>query len=96
MWSLCVELWRRSRATRVVPLVAVMLLVDARQVSAQGYDLSWYTMDGGGFTFSEGGGYDLGATIGQLDASTLMIGDNYELRGGFWPGLAPCPGDCDR
>ncbi len=29
-----------------------------------GYDLTWNTVDGGGATFSSGGGYTLGGTAG--------------------------------
>ena len=48
-----------------------------------GYDLSWYTIDGGGATFSTGSSYSLGGTIGQPDAG-LMAGGSYVLSGGFW------------
>src|SRR5512134_3654394 len=48
-----------------------------------GYDLSWWTVDGGGATFSTGGTYRLGGTIGQPDAGELSGGD-YTLYGGFW------------
>jgi hypothetical protein len=44
-----------------------------------GYDLSWYTIDGGGATFSTGG------SIGQPDAGS-MSGGSYQLNGGFWSG----------
>ena len=50
-----------------------------------GYDLSWYTIDGGGATFSTGGAYSLGGTIGQPDAGVLN-GGSYTLNGGFWGG----------
>jgi hypothetical protein len=50
-----------------------------------GYDLSWSTIDGGGGTWSTGGSYALGGTIGQPDAGTLA-GGSYTLEGGFWPG----------
>ncbi len=50
-----------------------------------GYDLSWWTADGGGQTFSTGGGYSLGGTIGQPDAG-LLTGGGYTLGGGFWRG----------
>jgi hypothetical protein len=50
-----------------------------------GYDLSWNTVDGGGNTFSVGGPYSLGGTVGQMDAGTL-IGGGYTLGGGFWGG----------
>ena len=52
-----------------------------------GYDLSWWTVDAGGHTFSTGGGYSLGGTIGQPDAGALTGGD-YTLGGGFWGGGA--------
>ena len=55
--------------------------------SGGGYDLSWYTVDGGGYTWSTGGNYSLGGTIGQADAGTLF-GGGYSLGGGFWGGTA--------
>jgi hypothetical protein len=50
-----------------------------------GYDLSWWTVDGGGTTFSRGGGYALGGTAGQPDAGSPE-GSGYTLDGGFWGG----------
>jgi len=47
------------------------------------YDISWWTVDGGGTTLSSGGSYGLGGTIGQPDAG-LMSGGDYTLLGGFW------------
>jgi hypothetical protein len=52
-----------------------------------GYDLSWYTIDGGGATFSTGGSYSLGGSIGQPDAGSLS-GGSYQLNGGFWGGTS--------
>ena len=74
-------------------LVGTVLLVIAGGVAAQGgyqvarsgYNLSWWTADGGGYTFSTGGSYSLGGTIGQPDAG-LLIGPGYTLVGGFWSG----------
>lgn len=62
---------------------------DARvNESAQsGYDLSWYTIDGGGATFSTDGSYSLGGSIGQPDAGS-MSGGSYTLNGGFWGGAS--------
>ncbi len=54
-----------------------------RAQSGGGYDLTWNTMDGGGATFSTGGTYSLGGTIGQFDARKI-IGGTYTLNGGFW------------
>jgi hypothetical protein len=55
--------------------------------SGNGYDLSWNTVDGGGQTFSTGGRYTLGGTIGQPDAGALT-GGGYTLGSGFWGGGA--------
>ena len=41
--------------------------------------------DAGGYTFSAGGAYSLGGTIGQADAG-VMSGGTYTLVGGFWGG----------
>ena len=68
----------------------MMLMVTAAALTAPlGYNLSWWTVDGGGGT-SQGGGYNLNGTIGQPDAGVL-IGGNYILAGGFWSEAAPIP-----
>ena len=71
-------------------LVCLLLLaaVPALAQSGAGYDLTWSTVDGGGGTFSVGGGYSLGGTAGQPDAGQLAGGD-YSLAGGFWSGGGP-------
>jgi hypothetical protein len=53
-----------------------------------GYDLSWWTVDGGGNTGDSSGAYTLGGSIGQPDAGVLAAGD-YVLYGGFWAGVGP-------
>ena len=58
---------------------------DASTSRSTGYDLRWWSVDGGGYTFSTGGGYTLGSTAGQPDAGVLADG-GYVLAGGFWPG----------
>ncbi|GBD08547.1 hypothetical protein HRbin22_00787 [Candidatus Thermoflexus japonica] len=78
-----------SRFTLHALLLAALLLLLASVALAQsdgGYDLSWWTVDGGGYTWSEGGGYALGGTIGQPDAGAALTGGNYTLVGGFWGG----------
>ena len=76
-------------------LAGVLLLLPLGMVAlAQtggGYDLTWSTVDGGGYTFSTNGGYTLGGTAGQADAG-LLTGGGYVLGGGFWHGGA-APGD---
>jgi hypothetical protein len=52
---------------------------------AASYDLTWWTVDGGGYTFSRGGEYTLGGTIGQPEANVLR-GGGLTLAGGFWGG----------
>jgi hypothetical protein len=59
----------------------------ARAQTGGPYDLSWSTVDGGGHTFSTGGDYSLGGTIGQPDPG-LLVGGDYTLGGGFWGGGA--------
>jgi hypothetical protein len=68
-------------------LLLIMLLMFIPAValaqSGGGYELTWNTVDSGGYTFSTGGGYQLGGTIGQPDAGVLSSGA-YTLVGGFW------------
>ena len=72
------------RLAALLGLVALLLLVvSAVQAQGNGYDLSWWTVDGGGATFSTGSGYSLGGTAGQGDTGTASGGD-YTLHGGFW------------
>lgn len=69
-------------------LAAVLLLVPVALAQSGGsYDLTWNTVDSGGTTFSTGGDYSLGGTIGQPDAG-LLTGGDYTLAGGFWGGGA--------
>ena len=74
--------------TLFLALTALLLLASvALAQSGGGYDLTWNTIDGGGTTWSEGGGYSLGGTVGQPDAG-LLSGGGYTLAGGFWGGAA--------
>lgn len=49
--------------------LAALLLLASVALAQGGYDLSWWTVDGRGYTFSTGGGYSLGGTVGQADAA---------------------------
>jgi hypothetical protein len=69
----------------LVALALVSLVLGARSQADDGYDLSWFTVDGGGGK-SSGGEYALSGTIGQFDAGALMAGGEYSLAGGFWSG----------
>jgi len=53
-----------------------------------GYDLSWYTVNGGGATFSTSESYSLGGSIGQPEAVGQVDNSPYTLVGGFWGGVS--------
>ena len=77
----------------IFTLLALALLLSAAPVLAQdGYDLSWWTVDGGGGSSPPGSGYSLGGTVGQPDAAVWAAGGGsptpYSLSGGFWVGSA--------
>ncbi len=78
-------------------MVALVLMSWAPATLAQNFDVSWYTIDGGGGT-SAGSGFAVTGTIGQPDAG-VMAGGGFEIKGGFWPGPQfvgpPMPGDLD-
>ena len=82
------------RKTILILFVTIVLFLSVTVALAQsggGYDLSWSSVDGGGYTFSAGGNYALGGTIGQPDAG-LLSGGSYTLGGGFWGGGAAAAG----
>jgi hypothetical protein len=74
-------------------LLLVLVLANALRAAGQSlvpeagaYDLSWWTVEGGGGA-SSGGAYALAGTSGQFDAGVLTAG-SYGLAGGFWAGAA--------
>ncbi|MDH4240135.1 MAG: hypothetical protein OEW48_11280 [Phycisphaerae bacterium] len=70
-------------------ILAALLVLGLIVSSSWGqYQISWYTVDGGGGA-SSGGDFTLTGTIGQPDAA-YSAGGNYELLGGFWPGGPLC------
>jgi hypothetical protein len=79
-----------KRVTILSSLAALLFLAGGVLAwSSAGYDLSWWTVDGGGGTVS-GGSYTLAGTIGQPDAGILTGGD-YTLGGGFWGDVKEAP-----
>jgi len=68
--------------------IIVLLVLILTLPSLADYEISWYTIDGGGGR-SSGDSYSLIGTIGQPDAA-YSAGGNYELLGGFWPGGPLC------
>jgi hypothetical protein len=82
----------RSFPIALLLLGLVLLLAGGAWAATAGpYDLSWFTLDGGGGT-SARDGYTLSGMAGQADA-IVSAGNGYTLAGGFWPGgeVAPAP-----
>ncbi len=80
----------RLTLSLLILLIASALVV-MKGSAAGGYDLSWWTVDSGGATFSTGGNYSLAGTIGQHDAAEAMGGGAYTVTGGFWALPGPPP-----
>jgi hypothetical protein len=66
-------------------VLVLIVFVSGIALAAGSYDLSWWTVDGGG-GISNGNGYFLNGTLGQADAGMLASGGEYALVGGFWHG----------
>ena len=75
-----------KRTVIVITLSLLACLFLASVVVANGFELSWWNVDGGGGD-SSGATYTLRGTAGQCDAGT-MAGGTYGLSGGFWGGAA--------
>ncbi|MBD3160539.1 MAG: T9SS type A sorting domain-containing protein [Candidatus Eisenbacteria bacterium] len=75
----------RERTVAAAMALAVVSLASGAGDSRAELDLDWHTMDGGGWTFSIGGRYGLGGTVGQTDAG-VVAGGSLQLLGGFWMG----------
>jgi hypothetical protein len=70
----------------LIALAALLLLAGAAWANGPGHTLDWWTVDGGGGTWSRTSGqYELNGTAGQPDAA-LWQGQGYTLTGGFWGG----------
>ena len=93
---IALHLKNRLRSLFVGVSAAALMLISGQSASAGGgFEISWYTIDGGGGV-STGGGFELSGTIGQPDAG-VSAGSGYSLTGGFWSGGAEsgpaCPAD---
>jgi hypothetical protein len=73
------------KRTILIVVGVLLALALTAAVVVNNFDLSWWTVDGGGSTISTGGIYTLGGTIGQPDAG-LLAGGDYTVGGGFWGG----------
>ncbi len=68
-------------------LILILVFVCCATVRAD-YEITWYSVDGGGGT-SSGGSYTLVGTLGQADTG-VSSGGEYVLSAGFWPGNFGC------
>ncbi len=86
---------------RTTVFVALAILLVAVTVSAQSgdealpalntaYELTWWTVDGGGGVDTVDK-YTLDGTIGQADAGPVLNSGDHSLAGGFWNGVEPPP-----
>jgi len=80
----------RGLRVSLLAVAALLALVASTVAAPAGYDLGWWTADGGGGS-SAGGAYALSGTVGQPDAGQAG-GGAYALAGGFWTALAPRQG----
>jgi hypothetical protein len=85
-------------APRKSLIAVIVFFALTAPASAQPFEISWYTIDGGGGT-STGGVFELSGTIGQHDAGVTHSGGLFQLDGGFWSGVLlvpPCPADLNN
>ena len=87
MLAKCRWIFRQCKLAMLAPLFVL-----AAMAGAQEYEMSRWTIDGGGAMSSLGGEFELSGTIGQADAGSMTGGD-FALTGGFWFELPPS--DCN-
>jgi hypothetical protein len=74
-----------KRKWQLLTLILLLALLPLFLASASAsYNLSWWSVDGGG-NKSTGGGYTLQGAIGQPDAGQMRDG-NFSLSGGYLVG----------
>jgi hypothetical protein len=65
-------------------LFSILVMLMPLALAQGGYELSWWTVNGGGgFLSDSSSGYTLMGTISQSDAK-VWSGSGYTLVGGFW------------
>ena len=86
----------KRRRQEVIAWCVVVLASVAVVSTGQEFDMSRWSIDGGGVMRSTSGDLELSGTIGQFDASFAapkLTGDAFELTGGVWIQIAL--GDCE-
>jgi hypothetical protein len=78
---------KKCKQLSLAVVVVVVALLSPGMVAlvqaGEGYELTWWTVDGGGVGQDAILPYSLGGTAGQPDAA-LWQGGAYTLQGGFW------------
>jgi hypothetical protein len=78
------------RNARTLNVLVGLIFLSGTVAIGDDFDLSWWTVDGGGYMWSTGESFELGGTLGQPEAQTvIMTGGSFELTGGFWA-TPPC------
>lgn len=82
-------------------LVLAVAAVCSTTAGATDWEMSWYSIDGGGSMMAAGGSMELGGTTGQIDAGLAMSGGSFDMAGGFWSVAVgfitgSLHGDCDE
>lgn len=75
---------KHAKRFRLLFIGLLLLGYTSLLAAPTGYQLDWFSLDGGGGV-AQGGTYALVGSIGQPDAGSL-VGGSYQLRGGFWVG----------
>lgn len=52
--------------------------------SFAGYEITKYSINSGGSTNMSGDGFEMKASIGQVDSGQTSSNQDYSLNGGFW------------
>lgn len=83
----------RARCLVLAVSIALLHLMIGAEVAAQSFEITSYTLDGGGGT-STNGQYALSGTVGQPDAGGTLTNGQYSVTGGFWalPQAVQTPG----
>jgi hypothetical protein len=92
-WRLRAVDKRRALLPTLAFAIALLIASVTLAQTGNGYDLTWWTVDGGGDRVSDGI-YTLMGTAGQPEPGPILTGGDYALLSGFWPGggaTAPAP-----
>ena len=81
------QIMKRAITIGVLLLALSAVSWTALAQTGGGFDLSWFSVDGGGGT-SAGGDFALVGSLGQPDAGNGLAGGGFTLTGGFQAGAA--------